>query len=147
MSREGSAELESLIAELAEIKKYVESLQNTITQLAAELQEVRLSRGALEALSNLGSIESLISLDRRGHTYVKGVIGATNTVVAHIGSNYYAEVPVAVAIKLLNDKESDVMKSIQLVQGELNKVLTYYHQLQELISRALSRREVESSSR
>lgn len=141
MSKESSAEVESLIAELAEVKRYVDRLQGTIAQLASELQEVKLSRGALEELSSLGSIESLISLDRRGHTYVKGVISNTGSVVAHIGSNYYAEVPIDVAIRLLNNKEGDIVRSLQAVQLELNKILTYYQQLQEAVSRVLRGQE------
>ncbi len=132
------ADVEALVAELAEVRKYVESLQNSIAQLASELQEIRISREALEYISSQpGGGETLISLDRRGHTYVKGVISETRLVVAHIGSNYYAEVPVDLAVKLLNEKESDVMRSLQMVQGELNKILTYYHQLQEAINKAL----------
>ncbi|MEM0453416.1 MAG: prefoldin subunit alpha [Sulfolobales archaeon] len=130
-------EVDSLVLELSEVRKYVERLQSTISQLASELQEIRLSRAAIEELLNRGSIETLISLDGRGHTYVRGVISEVKSVVAHIGSNYYAEVGSDLAIKLLNDKESDVLQALRMVEGELNKVLTYYQQLQETLNKVL----------
>lgn len=144
MSESSRADVESLVAELAEIRKYIESLQNTISQLASELQEIRLSKSALEALSGRRDVDTLISLDRRGHTYVRGLITEVKSVVAHIGSNYYAEVPVEVAVKLLNEKEGDVMRALQSVEGELNKVVSYYQQLQEALGKALKAQQIKS---
>ncbi|MEM0361733.1 MAG: prefoldin subunit alpha [Sulfolobales archaeon] len=134
-------ELDSLVLELSEVRKYVERLQATISQLASELQEIRMSKAAIEELVNKGSLETLISLDGRGHTYVKGVITEVKSVIAHIGSNYYAEVGSDLAIKLLNDKEGDVMRALRMVEGELNKVLTYYQQLQGALNRILKEQQ------
>ncbi len=131
------AEVDSLVLELSEVKKYVERLQNTISQLASELQEIRTSKAAIEEILNKVGLEMLISLDGRGHTYVRGVVNEVKSVIAHIGGNYYAEVSGELAIKLLNDKENDVMQALRMVEGEMNKVLAYYQQLQETLSNIL----------
>lgn len=135
------AEVDSLVIELSEVRKYVERLQGTMSQLASELQEIRLSRTAIEELLNKGSLETLISLDGRGHTYVRGVISEVKSVIAHIGSNYYAEVNSDLAIKLLNDKEGDALQALRMIEGELNKVLTYYQQLQETLNKVLKEQQ------
>ncbi|MCS7108188.1 MAG: prefoldin subunit alpha [Sulfolobales archaeon] len=135
------AEVDSLVIELSEVRKYVERLQGTMSQLASELQEIRLSRAAIEELLNKGSLETLISLDGRGHTYVRGVISEVKSVIAHIGSNYYAEVNSDLAIKLLNDKEGDALQALRMIEGELNKVLTYYQQLQETLNKVLKEQQ------
>ncbi|MCX8186324.1 MAG: prefoldin subunit alpha [Sulfolobales archaeon] len=135
------AEVDSLVIELSEVRKYVERLQGTMSQLASELQEIRLSRTAIEELLNKGSLETLISLDGRGHTYVRGVISEVKSVIAHIGSNYYAEVSSDLAIKLLNDKEGDALQALRMIEGELNKVLTYYQQLQETLNKVLKEQQ------
>ncbi len=139
MSRK--AEVDSLVLELGEVRKYVERLQDTVSQLISELQEIRLSRGAIEELVSKEGLETLISLDRRGHTYVRGVVSNVKSVIAHIGSNYYAEVSGELAIKLLNDKEGDVMKALRMAEGELNKVLAYYQQLQETLGKVLKEQQ------
>ena len=145
MSDKVGVNVNALVVELSEVKKYVDRLQDSIAQLASELQEIRLSRGAVEELSGKSSLETLISLDRRGHTYVRGVISDVKSVVAHIGSNYYAEVPVELAVKLLDKKENDVMQALRMVENELNKALTYYQQLQEVLSKALKSQQAKST--
>ncbi len=145
MSDKVGVDVNALVVELSEVKKYVDRLQGSIAQLASELQEIRLSRGAVEELSGKSSLETLISLDRRGHTYVRGVISDVKSVVAHIGSNYYAEVPVELAVKLLDKKENDVIQALRMVENELNKALTYYQQLQEVLSKALKSQQAKST--
>jgi len=145
LSDKVGVDVNALVVELSEVKKYVDRLQGSIAQLASELQEIRLSRGAVEELSGKSSLETLISLDRRGHTYVRGVISDVKSVVAHIGSNYYAEVPVELAVKLLDKKENDVIQALRMVENELNKALTYYQQLQEVLSKALKSQQAKST--
>jgi len=145
LSDKVGVDINALVVELSEVKKYVDRLQDSIAQLASELQEIRLSRGAVEELSGKSSLETLISLDRRGHTYVRGVISDVKSVVAHIGSNYYAEVPVELAVKLLDKKENDVIQALRMVENELNKALTYYQQLQEVLNKALKSQQAKST--
>lgn len=145
MSDKVGVDVNTLVIELSEVKKYVDRLQGSIAQLASELQEIRLSRGALEELSGKSSLETLISLDRRGHTYVRGVISDVKSVIAHIGSDYYAEVPVELAIKLLDKKENDVIQALRMVENELNKALAYYQQLQEILNKVLRSQQAKST--
>ncbi|MCC6023033.1 MAG: prefoldin subunit alpha [Sulfolobales archaeon] len=145
MSDKVGVDVNTLVIELSEVKKYVDRLQGSIAQLASELQEIRLSRGALEELSGKSSLETLISLDRRGHTYVRGVISDVKSVIAHIGSDYYAEVPVELAIKLLDKKENDVIQALRMVENELNKALVYYQQLQEVLNKVLRSQQAKST--
>lgn len=145
MSDKVGVDVNTLVIELSEVKKYVDRLQGSIAQLASELQEIRLSRGALEELSGKSSLETLISLDRRGHTYVRGVISDVKSVIAHIGSDYYAEVPVELAIKLLDKKENDVIQALRMVENELNKALVYYQQLQEILNKVLRSQQAKST--
>lgn len=145
MSDKVGVDVNTLVIELSEVKKYVDRLQGSIAQLASELQEIRLSRGALEELSGKSSLETLISLDRRGHTYVRGVISDVKSVIAHIGSDYYAEVPVELAIKLLDKKENDVIQALRMVENELNKALAYYQQLQEVLNKVLRSQQAKST--
>jgi prefoldin alpha subunit len=145
LSDKVGVDVNTLVIELSEVKKYVDRLQGSIAQLASELQEIRLSRGALEELSGKSSLETLISLDRRGHTYVRGVISDVKSVIAHIGSNYYAEVPVELAIKLLDKKENDVIQALRMVENELNKALAYYQQLQEVLNKVLRSQQAKST--
>jgi prefoldin alpha subunit len=145
LSDKVGVDVNTLVIELSEVKKYVDRLQGSIAQLASELQEIRLSRGALEELSGKSSLETLISLDRRGHTYVRGVISDVKSVIAHIGSDYYAEVPVELAIKLLDKKENDVIQALRMVENELNKALVYYQQLQEVLNKVLRSQQAKST--
>lgn len=145
LSDKVGVDVNTLVIELSEVKKYVDRLQGSIAQLASELQEIRLSRGALEELSGKSSLETLISLDRRGHTYVRGVISDVKSVIAHIGSDYYAEVPVELAIKLLDKKENDVIQALRMVENELNKALAYYQQLQEILNKVLRSQQAKST--
>jgi prefoldin alpha subunit len=145
LSDKVGVDVNTLVIELSEVKKYVDRLQGSIAQLASELQEIRLSRGALEELSGKSSLETLISLDRRGHTYVRGVISDVKSVIAHIGSDYYAEVPVELAIKLLDKKENDVIQALRMVENELNKALVYYQQLQEILNKVLRSQQAKST--
>jgi prefoldin alpha subunit len=145
LSDKVGVDVNTLVIELSEVKKYVDRLQGSIAQLASELQEIRLSRGALEELSGKSSLETLISLDRRGHTYVRGVISDVKSVIAHIGSDYYAEVPVELAIKLLDKKENDVIQALRMVENELNKALAYYQQLQEVLNKVLRSQQAKST--
>jgi len=130
--------LDALMAELAEARKYIEALEGQINQLNSELVEIISSREFISELNSRDIKELIAPADRRGHVMVKVTPITRDRVIAHIGLEYYVELPLDKAIEVLSKKESDVKKAIDALQSELNNAVRYYRQLQAIVNAALA---------
>ena len=130
--------LDALMAELAEARKYIEALEGQINQLNSELVEIISSREFISELNTRDIKELIAPADRRGHVMVKVTPITRDRVIAHIGLEYYVELPLDKAIEVLSKKESDVKKAIDALQSELNNAVRYYRQLQAIVNAALA---------
>ena len=130
--------LDALMTELAEARKYIEALESQINQLNSELVEIISSREFISELNTRDIKELIAPADRRGHVMVKVTPITRDRVIAHIGLEYYVELPLDKAIEVLSKKESDVKKAIDALQSELNNAVRYYRQLQAIVNAALA---------
>lgn len=130
--------LDTLVAELAEARKYIEALESQINQLNSELIEIMSSRELISELNTRDVKELIAPADRRGHVMVKVTPITKDKVITHIGLEYYVELPLDKAVEVLSKKESDVKRAIEALQSELSNAVKYYRQLQAIINAALT---------
>ncbi|RLG82172.1 MAG: prefoldin subunit alpha [Thermoprotei archaeon] len=130
--------LEAVLAELTELKRYIDALQTQINGFTAELEELSASRSLIAELKARGVRETVIPTDRGRHVMVRARLAEDNTVLAHVGLDYYVRLSFDKAIEILNVKESDIREAIKELQKELSNMLTYYQQLQAVVNRAVS---------
>ncbi len=130
--------LDAILAQLAELRKYMEALQTQLNQITGELTEVRTSQKMVAELKTRGPDELLAPADRRGHILLRASPKDVETVVAHIGLNYYAEVPLEKATEILLLKEKELRKVYGDLQRELNQVVSQYQQLEALVNTVMA---------
>jgi len=128
--------LESLIAELSEVRKYIDALQAQINQLTVELNEIGNSRNFISEIKS-GAREIIVPTDRRGYVLTKARLEFTDKVIVHVGLDYYVEVPLEKAMDVLVNIEKDLRDTINTLQRELNNATIYYQQLQSIVNKAL----------
>lgn len=129
--------LDALVSELAEARKYIEILGNQINQLSNELAEVIASREFISELNARKAKELIIPADRRGHVMIKATPLTEDRVITHVGLEYYVELPLDKAVEVLSKKESDIKRTIEALQTELDSAIRYYQQLQAVVNTAL----------
>lgn len=132
--------LESVLAELGELRKYIEALQAQIDQVSSELEDVIASRNLISELKTSKPDELFMPSDRRGLVLIRAKPLSKDKVVIHVGVNYYVEMGLEEAMEVLSRIEREGKEVLATLQRELNNALTYYQQLQGLVSQALSRR-------
>jgi len=133
--------IQALATELSRVEEYLRVLQQNLGIILQEIEEINIAREALEGLRKFQSTEILMGIDRRGHVYVKGVVTSKDKVLAHIGGEYLAEVSIDDALKILSDKESDLRKSLEVLNQEIAEASRLYERLQTALSSLLSERE------
>ena len=131
--------LESVLAELGELRKYIEALQNQIDQVSSELEDIIASRNLISELKTTKPDELFMPSDRRGLVLIKAKPLSTDKVVVHVGVNYYAEMGLEEAMEVLSKIEKESKEVLAMLQRELNNAVNYYQQLQGLVAQALSR--------
>jgi len=129
--------LDTLIAELGEVRKYIDALQNQLNQITSELNEVNNSKNFISELKTGSIDEVVIPADRRGYVLARAKPIDRDKVIVHVGLEYYAELPLEKAMEILISIEKDLRNTLTLIQRELNNATNYYQQLQALISKAL----------
>jgi len=133
--------IQALATELSRVEEYLRVLQQNLGILLQEIEEISIAREALEGLRKFQSNEILIGVDRRGHVYVKGMVTSKDKVLAHIGGEYLAEVSIDEALKILDNKESDLRKSLEALNQEIVEASRLYERLQTALSSLLSERD------
>ncbi|MGC9009080.1 MAG: prefoldin subunit alpha [Sulfolobales archaeon] len=133
--------IQALAAELSRVEEYLRILQQNLSILLQEIEEISIAREALEGLKKFQSNEILMGVDRRGHVYVKGMVTSKDKVLAHIGGEYLAEVSIDEALKILDNKESDLRKSLEALNQEIVEASRLYERLQTALSSLLSERD------
>jgi len=133
--------IQALATELSRVEEYLRVLQQNLGIILQAIEEINIAREALEGLRKFQSTEILMGIDRRGHVYVKGVVTSKDKVLAHIGGEYLAEVSIDDALKILSDKESDLRKSLEVLNQEIAEASRLYERLQTALSSLLSERE------
>ena len=139
--------LESIIAELGEVKKYIDSLQAHIDQITSELNEISSSRNFLSELKTSKPKELIVPTDRRGYVLAKVQPADLEKVLVHIGLDFYAEVGLEKASEILTTIEKDLKENIRTLQQELSRALNYYQYLQNIVSQALAKAQQVRTSR
>jgi prefoldin alpha subunit len=135
--------IEALVAELGRVEEYLRVLQQNLGVILQELEEIRIAREALEGLKNYSSNEILISVDRRGLVYVKGLVSSRDVVLTHIGGEYLTELPLERAFKILEEKESDLKKALDSLNQEINEARQVYERLYNALNTLIEERERE----
>ncbi len=130
--------LDALIAQMAELRKYIESLQTQINQIQEEISELRASSNALSEFKSGKAEEILTPADRRGHILIKAKPISKETVITHVGLEYYVELPLDKAIEILSIKEKELKEASDELQRELIKVLNYYQKLENVVNTVLA---------
>ena len=135
--------LETLIAELGEVKKYIDLLQAQINQLTVELNEINNSRNFISEIKE-GVKDVIVPTDRRGYVLTKARLEVSDHVIVHIGLDYYVELPLEKAMNILVSIEKDIKETINALQRELSNAATYYQQLQAIVSKALEQARTQA---
>ncbi|PUA33384.1 MAG: prefoldin subunit alpha [Zestosphaera tikiterensis] len=130
--------LDALVAQMAELRKYIENLQTQINQIQEEISELRASSNALSEFKSGKTEEILTPADRRGHILIKAKPVSKETVVTHIGLEYYVELPLDKAIEILTLKEKELREASDELQRELVRVLNYYQRLENVVNTVLT---------
>jgi len=133
--------IQALAIELSRVEEYLRALQQNLGILLQEIEEISIAREALEGLRKFQSNEILMGIDRRGHVYVKGMVASKDKVLAHIGGEYLAEVSIDEALKILDNKESDLRKSLEALNQEIVETSRLYERLQAALSNLLTERD------
>ena len=115
------AQTRALIEQYIVLQNYAESLQRDLNTVIGVLSEIRLAKETISSLKDekRNEFEVLISLDRGRNAYVKA------PVIINIGAGYYASLDYNKAIEVLTQRETELAKVIQSIQGELSKVVQY----------------------
>lgn len=129
--------LDTLIAELGEVRRYIDTLQSQLNQITSELSEVNNSKNFISELKTEGVEEVVVPTDRRGYVLTRAKPIDKDKVIVHIGLEYYAELPLEKAMEILINIEKDLRNTLTLIQRELSNATNYYQQLQALIGKAL----------
>jgi len=129
--------LDTLIAELGEVRRYIDTLQSQLNQITSELSEVNNSKNFISELKTEGVKEVVVPTDRRGYVLTRAKPIDKDKVIVHIGLEYYAELPLEKAMEILINIEKDLRNTLTLIQRELSNATNYYQQLQALIGKAL----------
>ncbi len=129
--------LDAILAEMGELRRYIEALQTQINQLSGELIELSNSRELISDLKSGKATELMVPSDRRGHILLRVAPQSSDKVVAHVGVNIYVELSLEKAIEVLSMKERDVKEAIKVLQEELRRATEYYRSLQAVVSSAL----------
>jgi len=135
--------IEDLLAQADALKKYIDYLQKTYTELQDNVMSVDSSIQALKELQN--SQELLMVGDKKGNIIFKlqGIEKAK--VLVHLGLEYYAEVDPSFAEKVLNDKKAEFSSILNNVQKELTKSLEAYNEIAELLNQAQQQLQAQGS--
>ncbi len=139
--------LDALVAQLNELKGYITSLQAQVDQVLAELRELRSSEDAVSELKTRKPEELLAPADRRGHIMLRVIPSDKEKVVAHVGQNFYAEVPLEKAIGILLEKEKELRSLLGALQKELGKAMQYYKQLESVINAAVAQASAQEGGK
>lgn len=129
---------EALLAQLAELRKYIEALQNQLNQIQDELNEVKSSMNALSEFRNTSVSEFLAPADRRGYVLIKASPQCIDKVITHIGLEYYAELPLDKAIEVLSGREKEYRGVADELQRELVRAVKHYERLENLVNSILA---------
>lgn len=138
--------LDALMAQLSDLRNYISALQAQIDKLITELTEVKSSENVVSELKIKAPDEVLAPADRRGHIMLRAKPVVVNTVVVHIGGDYYAELPLEKAIEILLSKEKELSNVLTQLRKELNKAAEYHDQLQLLVNSLIEQAQKQARS-
>ncbi len=121
------AQMRALIEQYVVLQNYAESLQRDLNTVIGVLSEIRLAKETISSLKDeeRNEFEVLISLDRGGNAYIKAPVIKPEKVIVNVGAGYYASLDYDKAIEVLTQRETELAKVIQSIQGELSKVAQY----------------------
>jgi prefoldin alpha subunit len=121
----------ALYQQAVELKEYIDTLQKTLTEVLDSIESVKSSKSAIDEISK-GNQEYIMIGDRKGNVMFK-VSNINNVkVIVHLGLQYFIEVDLQTAKKILDDKElNDYSKALQ---AELAKSIEAYNQLAQVLS-------------
>ena len=130
--------IQRLAQDIGRVEEYIRNLQQAANTLLSELEDVRLSREALERLKNYDDDEILFNLARRGHIYIPGKINSENKkVIAHIGGEYLMEMDIDQALKILIDKEGDIKNALNKVNQDMQEAVKLHQSLQQKLAQMI----------
>ncbi len=129
---------EALLAQLSELRKYIDALQNQLNQVQEELNEIRSSINALTEFKGEGVTEFLAPADRRGYVLIKASPHHVDRVITHVGLEYYAELSLDKAFEVLSSREKEYKDIAEELQKELVKALNHYEKLENLVNSILA---------
>jgi prefoldin alpha subunit len=144
-AEERDQRIEALVSELGRLEDHLRALQQNASIILQEINEIKIAKEALEGIKKYSVEDVLISIDRRGHVYLKGSVSSRDIVLAHIGGEYLAEVSIDDAMKILDDKESELRKALETLNQEMNEVAQLYERLQNTLVALLAEREKSST--
>lgn len=126
--------LEDLLAQAEALKSYIDNLQKTYSELQDSISSIDASLQALKELQN--GQEILMLGDRKGNIIFKIQGVEKSKVLVHLGLEYYAEVDIDVATRILNDKKAELTNVLNSVGRELEKSLEAYNEIAEILNQA-----------
>lgn len=129
---------EALLAQLAELRKYIDALQNQLNQVQEELNEIKSGINALTEFKNEKVSEFLAPADRRGYVLIKASPQNVDRVLTHIGLEYYAELSLDKAFDVLTSREKEYRGVAEDLQKELVRALNHYEKLENLVNSILA---------
>ncbi|MEM0348404.1 MAG: prefoldin subunit alpha [Zestosphaera sp.] len=128
---------EALLAQLTELKKYIDALQNQLNQVQEELNEIKSSINALTEFKGEGVSEFLAPADRRGYVLIRASPHYVDRVITHVGLEYYAELSLDKAFEVLSSREKEYRDIADELQRELVRALNHYEKLENLVNSIL----------
>ncbi len=126
-----SEEQQRVLAELAYLQSYAESLESAIASLSAALDSITVAKEAIKAIREHKCDELLIPIG--ADSYVYGALRLKDKVVVHIGAGYYAELTLDEADKLYDERQKEVLNEINKLRAQLAAVMKRIAELSEKI--------------
>ena len=147
MAARQQVDLNTLLAQLQVIRDQIAKLQARIAELTALKDNVARARDSLKVIKENGGSVVMMPLDSQMNAIIKVAPVDTSKVLVHLGLDVYARLSIDEAIRILDEKESNILKTIGVLNKQLRDLVRLHEQYQAIISQAVARARAEAEAK
>lgn len=136
MSSEGirvAVPLEAVVAELERTRRHIEGLQENIRRAVDRLNDLAIARDLISTIKLSKVEEILVPTDKSGTLYVYAKLDKADSVVVHIGQDYFVELSPEKAMEVIVREEGEIKELIKELEKELEDTSRYFKSLQDVL--------------
>ena len=123
-----------LMQEAELLRNLAQSLQRQVTLLSASIRELEQTREVLDTISKTSEgTEVLVPIG--GRVYVRATLKCNSRALVELGANYVMEAEIDKVKEILENRQRELEKALQLAQSNLQQVLTRLAQIQAILDR------------